>query len=119
MKRRAKSKIRDFHEMKAELEAKGINVNSESLATRVKNPKRIAELEEAQDKKAKEQLGLSSDSDDSDIESDGDLKMEEQGRRGRSSKSVEKKPKSGLLGKRKREVQSDEDMISDDSNTVP
>ena len=46
-KRRAKSKIKKLDEMAEELEEKGINVNKESLATRVRNPKRIGELEAA------------------------------------------------------------------------
>jgi len=33
--------------MAEDLEERGIKVNKESLATRVKNPKRIADLEEA------------------------------------------------------------------------
>ena len=35
------------------LEEKGFDVNKESLATRVKNPRRIADLEDAQEKKAR------------------------------------------------------------------
>ena len=127
VKRRAKSKVRDFNAMAEELQNKGINVNVDSLATRVKNPKRISELEEAQDKKAKEQLGLSSDSDDDgDLNEDGDLKMEEQGKRGRKEKREALKPKSksvdkkkSLLGKRKRQGDSDDEMVSDDSGTIP
>lgn len=46
-KRLVKSKIRDFGEMTQELEAKGISVNKDSLATRIRNPKTIAELEAA------------------------------------------------------------------------
>jgi hypothetical protein len=68
-KRLVKSKIRDFGEMTKELEAKGISVNKDSLATRIRNPKTIAELEAAQDKKAKSALGIESgDSEDSDDE---------------------------------------------------
>lgn len=44
-KRRAKSKIKDFAEMTADLKAKGINVNEESLATRVKNRRSLSQLE--------------------------------------------------------------------------
>ena len=114
--------------MAEELQSKGINVNVDSLVTRVKNPKRISELEEAQDKKAKEQLGLSSDSDndDRDLAEDGDLKMEEQDKRGRKEKREALKPKSksvekkkSLLGKRKRQGDSDDEMVSDDSGTIP
>jgi len=53
-KQRAFSRVRDLEEVEEGLEERGINFNKESLATRVKNPRRIADLEEAQDKKAKE-----------------------------------------------------------------
>jgi len=33
--------------MTAEMEAKGINVNKDTLATRTRNPRRIADLEAA------------------------------------------------------------------------
>lgn len=46
-KRRAVSKIKDLNEMTEALEKKGIEVNKESLATRVKNMRRIDDLEEA------------------------------------------------------------------------
>lgn len=46
-KRRARSKIRDFDEMTKDLVSKGIEVNKESLATRVRNPRRIGDLETA------------------------------------------------------------------------
>jgi len=46
-KRRANSKIRNLTEMSEKLESLGKNVNKESLATRVKNPKRIGDLEDA------------------------------------------------------------------------
>ena len=45
-KRRANSKIKKLNEMTETLEARGISVNKESLAERVKNPRRIADLEE-------------------------------------------------------------------------
>ena len=50
--------------MTEDLQDRGFDVNKESLATRVKNPKRIADLEDAQNHKAKEVLDLSDDSDD-------------------------------------------------------
>ena len=56
------------------LEAKGFDVNKESLATRVKNPRRIADLEDAQERKAREELGIESDSDDEDMVDDEDLR---------------------------------------------
>ena len=46
-KRRAVSKIKDLNEMTEALEKKGIDVNKESLATRVKNMRRIDDLEYA------------------------------------------------------------------------
>jgi len=46
-KRRAVSKIKDLTEMTEALEKRGIDVNKESLATRVKNMRRIDDLEEA------------------------------------------------------------------------
>lgn len=44
-KTRARSKIKSLAEMTEALEKKGIDVNKESLATRVKNIKRIDEIE--------------------------------------------------------------------------
>jgi nucleolar GTP-binding protein len=116
-KQRAKSKIKDLGEMVEDLEDRGIKVNADSLASRVKNPKRIADLEEAQDKKAKEQLGLSSDSDDDerDVEVDEALREEEGEKRGRKGKEDKKKPKK-LLGKRKRNADSDEEMSIDEDD---
>jgi nucleolar GTP-binding protein len=49
-KTRAVSKIKDLGEMTEALEKKGIAVNKESLATRVKNPRRIGDLEETLEK---------------------------------------------------------------------
>ena len=46
-KRRARSKIRNFDDMTKDLVSKGIEVNKDSLATRVKNPRRIGDLEAA------------------------------------------------------------------------
>lgn len=46
-KRRAQSKIRKLDEFTEKLKEKGIAVNEESLATRVRNPRRIADLEYA------------------------------------------------------------------------
>jgi hypothetical protein len=103
--------------MTEDLKDMGIEVNEKSLATRVKNPRRIGELEAAQDKKAKEQLGLSDDSDDEDVMEDDDLKNEEGEKRGRKGREEPKKKKS-LLGKRVRDADSDEEM-SDNSGDVP
>ena len=46
-KRRVTSKIRDYNEMTEELEKRGIEVNKESLATRIKNRRTIDDLEYA------------------------------------------------------------------------
>lgn len=52
-KRRAHSRIRDLNSMTEDMQTKGIEVNADNLAKRVKNIRRIADLEAAQDKKAK------------------------------------------------------------------
>lgn len=112
---RARSKVKTLDQMTDALEAKGIDVNKDSLAQRVKNPKRIADLEKAKDKRAKEELGISDDSDDeSDVDSDKEMKDKEAKSRGRTrekerSKSVKKKT---LLGKR-RAADADIDMEDD------
>ena len=97
--------------MTAALEKKGIEVNKESLAKRVKNPKRISDLESAQDKKFKKEFGIEGDSDGSDDEMVDDKlnKQENEERTGRKqiraerkrerSKSLQKKPTT-MLGKR-------------------
>lgn len=77
--------------MTEELEKKGIAVNKESLATRVKNPRRIADLEEAQDRKFKEEMGISDDSDDESVMSDEDMKKQEGEERGRKAKRAAEK----------------------------
>jgi hypothetical protein len=83
-KTRAVSKIKDLGEMTEALEKKGIAVNKESLATRVKNPRRIGDLEENLEKKARAELGISDDSDDSDdMIDDETLNKEEMETRGR------------------------------------
>lgn len=46
-KRRVTSKIRDYNEMTEELEKRGIEVNKENLATRIKNRRTIDDLEYA------------------------------------------------------------------------
>lgn len=76
-KRRARSKIRNLDDMTQDLVSKGIDVNKESLATRVKNMRRIGDLEAAQDKKAKELLGDSSDDADDSVIDDEELRDEE------------------------------------------
>jgi hypothetical protein len=113
-KQRATSRIKDLTEMTEDLEARGIAVNKESLATRVKNPRRIADLEATADRNAKEALGLSSDSDDDDrdIEVDEGIRNEEMDKRGR--KGREEKEAKKLLGKRRRDADSDEEMHPDD-----
>lgn len=96
--------------MTDELKNKGLVVDKESLAQRVKNRRTIKSLEDAQDKKFKEQLGISDNSDDDqDLEVDQQLKMDEGDRRGRSDKKK-------LLGKRSRNQDSDDEMMSDDAD---
>lgn len=46
-KRRANSRIKKLNEMTELMKAKGIKVNEETLAGRVKNPRRIGSLEAA------------------------------------------------------------------------
>jgi len=84
-KTRAKSMIRDLDEMTQELKNKGLAVDKDQLAQRIKSKRTIGSLEEAQDKKAKELLGVSDDSDDDDkdLEVDKQIKMDEGERRGR------------------------------------
>lgn len=122
-KRRARSKIRNLDDMTKDLESKGIEVNKDSLATRVRNPRRIGDLEAAQDKKWKQEMGDDSDDDERELVDDEDLANEEQERRGRK-REVEKK--KTVLGKRARpddgdvEMQSDtSDASSDGKGTVP
>lgn len=103
------------------LEERGFDVNKESLATRVKNPRRIADLEEAQEKLARKELGIESDSDDEAMEDDEALRTEEQEKRGRKGRDEENKrnknplPKK-VLGKRKMDNTEDANMDSDDDS---
>lgn len=90
-KRRAKSKIRNLDDMTKDLAARGISVNKESLATRVRNPRRIGDIEAEQDKKAKELLGDSSDDADDAVIDDDELRDEEQKYRGRKGRDLEAK----------------------------
>lgn len=114
-KRRARSKIRNFEDMAKDLMSKGIEVNKDSLATRVRNPKRIGDLEAAQDKKAKAMLGDSSDDADDEVLDDEELRDEEQKYRGRKGREMEEKQKK-RLGKRGRDDDSDVDMEDEDSD---
>lgn len=95
-KRRARSKVRNFDEMYKEMVNKGLDVNKESLQTRVRNPRRIGDLEAAQDKLVS---GFDNDSDDDDRElvDDEQLRDEEQEQRGRKGRDEHKKK---VLGKR-------------------
>lgn len=81
-------------------------MDKEQLALRIKNRRTIGSLEEAQEKKAKEQLGLSDDSDDDekDLEVDGKIKLDEGEKRGRKGRDQK------LLGKRRSRADSDDDM---------
>lgn len=104
-KTRAVSKIKKLDEMTEELEKRGIDVNKESLASRVKNIKRIGELEENQQKKARAELGISDDSDDDsdDLMSDEELKKDEGEKRGRKDRREKERKSSApkkVLGKR-------------------
>ena len=111
-KTRAKSKIRKLDEMTEALEAKGIDVNKESLRARSKSRKTLGQLEENQEKLARAQLGYSDESDDDEREmiDDEDLRREEgerRGRKGRDDADVK-------LGKRKRARGGDSDEEMDD-----
>ena len=79
-------------------------------------------MEYAQDQKAKAELGISSDSDDSDLDDDPVMKAEEAEKRGRKTRAEErsrgKTPKK-VLGKRARnDDHGDVDMDSDDGNDL-
>lgn len=123
-KTRAVSKLRNLDELTEQLEKRGIDVNKESLASRVKNIKRIGELEEAQEKKAKAELGYSDDSDDDsdDMMSDDETRkaeMETRGRRDRREMERNKSAPKIKLGKRgasTRQHQDDVEMNSDDDD---
>jgi len=73
--------------MTEELEKRGIEVNKESLLTRVKNRRTIDDLEYAQEKLARQELGLpdedSSDDSGMSLLSDEEMKKEEGEKRGR------------------------------------
>jgi nucleolar GTP-binding protein len=115
-KRKAVSKVKDLGEMTEALEKRGISVNKESLATRVKNPKRIGEIEANKDKKAKELLGEEYDSDDDDREmvDDEDVKKSEGERRGRKGRDTDVSKPKKLLGKRTRKNDDEMSMDSDE-----
>ena len=105
MKKRlsAKSRIRTLDEMADGLKEKGINVNEESMATRVQNRRTIGDLEDSAHLRAKDVLGLSDSSDDEeDVDDDEVLKIEEGENRGRKGRDDEKKGRK-LLGKRRRD----------------
>ena len=121
-KRRAKSKIKDYAEMTADLKAKGINVNEDSLANRVKNRRSLSQLESHLDEKAAKALeGVDSDSDDDESIEDVDeaTRKQEGERRGR------KKTRDGdvdmdddgqvKLGKRRRAHDAAVDLDGDES----
>ena len=110
---------------------RGIDVNKESLATRVSKHRGIADLEMTANKRAKELLGESDSSDDDDsVDSDEDLAAAEQEGRGRKEKrdkiykkDLSKSKRKEKLGKRTRsdakmDEGSDEDM-SDENEVVP
>ena len=120
-KRRAKSKIKNFDEMTADLKAKGIDVNEESLSTRIsKGRKSIGQIESQFDSRAKSQLqGLDDSSDDSDVESDEELRQDEGERRGRKRTrdgDVDMSAPKVKLGKRRRSHDADIDMDESSDN---
>jgi len=99
----AKSRIRTLDEVAEGLKEKGIDVNEESLATRVQNRRTIGDLEDSAHLRAKDVLGLSDSSDDEDdVDDDEVLKIEEGEKRGRKGREAEKEGRSKLLGKRRR-----------------
>ena len=99
----AKSRIRTLDELAEGLKEKGIDVNEESLATRVQNRRTIGDLEDSAHLRAKDVLGLSDSSDDEDsVDDDEVLKIEEGEKRGRKGREAEKEGRSKLLGKRRR-----------------
>jgi len=99
----AKSRIRTLDEVAEGLKEKGIDVNEESLATRVQNRRTIGDLEDSQHLRAKDVLGLNDSSDDEDsVDDDEVLKIEEGEKRGRRGRDDEKEGRSKLLGKRRR-----------------
>ena len=116
-KTRARSKVKTLEEMTEALKEKGIDVNEASLATRSKSRRTIASLEEAQDKKAKAELGGDDTSeDDSDLDSDEEMKeaeAETRGRKGRDKAS--KSAKKVKLGKRRAEHDADEAMDDEEN----
>lgn len=100
--------------MTAEMEARGINVNKDTLATKVRNPRRIADLEAAQDAKAKAMIGGdNSDDSDEELEDNEQMRKEEGEERGRKGRKQEK-PAKGLLGKRRAKDDADMDSDNDD-----
>ena len=121
-KTRAVSKIKHLDEMTEELEKRGIDVNKESLASRVKNLRRIGDLEEAAEKKARAELGISDDSDDDSVMSDEELKKDEMEARGRRGKREAERKASApkiqkVLGKRQASRHQDDiEMNSDDDD---
>jgi len=113
-KRRAVSKIKNLDEMTEALEKKGIDVNKESLATRVKNFKRIDDLEYAQEMKAREELGIEGDDSDESgmsLMSDEELKQEEGEKRGRKGKREAENERKRSESKIKNRAGENSDMM--------
>lgn len=99
--------------MATAMEAKGHEVNRETLATRVRNRRRLGDLEAAADANFKKACGGdNSDDEDQKILDDDETRKKEGEERGRKGRKEEKKVK-GLLGKRSRN-DDDDDMDSDD-----
>ena len=113
-KRRAVSKIKNLDEMTEALQKKGIDVNKESLATRVKNFKRIDDLEYAQEMKAREELGIEGDDSDESgmsLMSDEELKQEEGEKRGRKGKREAENERKRSESKIKNRAGENSDMM--------
>jgi len=101
--------------MATEMEAKGHAVNRETLATRVRNRRRIGDLEAAAEANAKIALGGdNSDDEGQELMDDDETRKKEGEERGRKGRKEEKKEK--LLGKRSRNNDDDDDMDSDNED---
>jgi len=113
-KRRAVSKIKNLDEMTEALEKKGIDVNKESLATRVKNFKRIDDLEYAQEMNVRRELGIEGDDSDESgmsLMSDEELKKEEGEERGRKGKRNAENERKRSESKIKNRAGENSDMM--------
>lgn len=97
LKSRVVKKTVNLSTMEEDLKAKGFDVNTESLRSRSKVRRSIADIEQGQDRLAGHVLD---DSDDGDVIEDDDIAMQEADKRGRK----------GDKKRLRREVDEDEDM---------